>query len=320
MHGTALEDDADATEHPPASDHPAFGAGLRDWLAAGGLPPHETSDAASPEETGAAPSMPDEPITPELVLVDPDLGDRARRLLPDYDTWEARASLLGSGVPGRREQPRVEDAQDPAAGVAPVAEPVDALPAEPVLAPESPPLPVGDEPTPSRRRARRTRIFYGASLAVLAGLVAVLGWIVVRAPGAERDVRPETRASFPSAPSTVESTPGPATSPPPTDRPKRASEPPVPSGHPPRAFGWVPVKNASVYLVEVFRGTRKIFEARTARARVTVPVHWTYGGRRFTLAPGRYRWTVRPGFGVPRRARFDKPIVQARLVVASDGA
>lgn len=308
MHSTAPEDDPDATEYPPASDQPAFGAALRNRLKAEGRLPQETSDAASPEATEAAPSMPDEPITPELVLVDPELGDRARAILPDYDTWEAHASLLGSGVPDR---------------MAPVAEPVDAISAEPVLAPESPPLPVGDEPTPRRRRARRTRVVYGASLALLAGLVAVLGWIVVRAPGAERDVRPETRASFPSASSTApsaKSTPGPATSPPPSDPPNRTSAPPVPSGHPPRAFGWVPAKNASVYLVEVFRGTRKIFEARTARARVTIPVHWTYEGRRFTLAPGRYRWTVRPGFGVPRRARFDKPIVQARLVVASDGA
>lgn len=323
MHGTALDEDAAATEHPSASDQQAFGASLRDRLAAGGRLPPKTSDATIQEERETVPSMPDESITPELVLVDPELGDRARSMLPNYETWEERASLLGSGLPARREPPHVEDAQDAAVGVAPVAEPDGAILAEPVLAPESAPLPFEAEPTSSGRRSWRTRILYGASSVLLAGLVAGFVWIVVRAPGAELGVRPETRTSLPSAPSTapsVESTSGPATSPPPSDAPKRASAPPVPAGDPPRAFGWVPVKNASVYLVEVFRGTRKIFEARTARARVTVPVHWTYGGRRLTLAPGQYRWTVRPGFGIPRRARFGKPIVQARLVVAPDGA
>ena len=83
----------------------------------------------------------------------------------------------------------------------------------------------------------------------------------------------------------------------------------------PAFFVWLPVRGASHYRVEFFRGRKKIFEARPSKARLELPERWTYRGRRFRVTPGRYRWSVRPGFGSPSAARYARAIVRSAWVV-----
>jgi len=82
----------------------------------------------------------------------------------------------------------------------------------------------------------------------------------------------------------------------------------------PAAFGWVAVPGASYYLVRFFRGGREIYEARPAGPHLVLPLHWNFRGRELRLEPGRYRWSVRPGYGSREGGRYGKPIVDAAWV------
>ncbi len=77
------------------------------------------------------------------------------------------------------------------------------------------------------------------------------------------------------------------------------------------AFGWVRVPEASYYRVRFFRGGREVFEALAIRARIVLPANWRFRGRKFGLAPGRYRWVVQAGFGAPSSKRYGKTVVAA---------
>ena len=77
------------------------------------------------------------------------------------------------------------------------------------------------------------------------------------------------------------------------------------------AFGWVRVPEASYYRVRFFRGGREVFEALATRARIVLPANWRFRGRKFGLAPGRYRWVVQAGFGDPSSKRYGKTVVAA---------
>lgn len=136
------------------------------------LPRHETAGC----EGGGA----DEPISPELALVDPELAARARRELPDAYTLDS------FGAP-------------PVAPPPPAAVPA-AEPGRRVVGPfpATRPSPAGRPPRAERPSALR----YAATAAVLALLLAALGgetylWTAsVRAGGAP----PEPAAAPPSAP------------------------------------------------------------------------------------------------------------------------
>lgn len=82
------------------------------------------------------------------------------------------------------------------------------------------------------------------------------------------------------------------------------------------AFGWVRVPEASYYRIRFFRGGREVFEALTTRARIVLPANWRFQGRKFGLAPGRYRWVVQAGFGVPSSKRYGKTVVTADWIAA----
>jgi hypothetical protein len=116
-----------------------------------------------------------------------------------------------------------------------------------------------------------------------------------------RPVQSGTRASKPSQPS--------------SERKRRAAPPPTAGSQ--RAFAWVPAPKATYYLVQFFRGRKEIFAARPPEARLLLPREWTFKGRRYSLGPGRYSWSVRPGFGRPSQARYGRPIVAAELVVSA---
>jgi hypothetical protein len=286
-------DDEAAPLDDQASPWAAFGTGLRGRVAGG--------EGESPQsEPGAtAQARHEDPISPELVLIDPELGQRARELLPDN-----RPSLPAGRPSPTRPAERAADTT-----VQQGAEPVDEgglLTAVSVAAPPPPePSPVPEPARPRGTAGRRRRWVSALSSVVVLGALAALGWTLgFRGPDAKPDARVEAERPVTRSVSVSTIPAG-----------ESAKEPRAPTGPRPMTFGWVPVRNTSVYLMALFQGPRKIFEARTVQTRLTVPAHWTYGGHRQSLAPGRYHWTVRPGLGAPASGRFGQPVVRATLVV-----
>jgi hypothetical protein len=284
---STVTDDGEAPLEDQVARWPQLGTGLRGRVAGGqGESPHPLSGEAAPAEGS------EDPISPELVLIDPKLRQRARELLPAHGPWSPQPT--GSAADGTVEQAAA--AVDVAALRAAVSTAAPALDAWPAPEPAGPPS-----------RAGRRRWVRAVSSVLVVGVLAALGWTLFRGQDAERDAQVDVGAAAPS------SVPAPA-----TPAGGEAKAPRAPAGPRTMAFGWVPVRNARVYLVEFFKGPQKIFEAQTGRTRLTVPAHWSYEGRRHSLAPGRYRWTVRPGLGAPAIGRFGQPVVRASLVVRSN--
>jgi hypothetical protein len=76
---------------------------------------------------------------------------------------------------------------------------------------------------------------------------------------------------------------------------------------PPRLV-WQSWPSANYYNLQLFRGTRKIFSAWPIRPQLRIKRTWTFGGRRYTLSRGTYRWYVWPGLG-PRSATEYGPLL-----------
>jgi hypothetical protein len=242
----------------------------------------------------------DEPVTPELALVDPALASRERERLPERP-------VVPIAAPRRPE---------------PVA--VEAPPTGPMR--ES-----THRPRPRRRRA--FWVFATVALAVAAGLLITyaksrnrqhVGSQSRQTAAASTTIVPtHVQGSTPArAPTRTATKPKPKANPAtkrqqdaphrlPSKQP-RTSPPVAESG---RAFAWVPVAEARYYLVEFYRGRREILRASPSAPRLILPSGWSFNGRRYSLAPGSYRWSVRPGFGSRARHRYGKPIVQAKLVI-----
>jgi hypothetical protein len=83
----------------------------------------------------------------------------------------------------------------------------------------------------------------------------------------------------------------------------------------PPLLRWTPVRHASYYNVQLFRG-RKILSRWPARARIQLTSGWTFARRHVRLRAGRYRWYVWPGFGPRSAARYGHLIGSATFVVA----
>ena len=224
-----------------------------------------------------------EPVSPELVLVDPALGDRARsRLAQPLDTVARVDALVHAS---RR------------AALARHSAEVPPRPAPRVVMP--------------RRRIPRTGQRRSAALvgAVAAGAVVAAMLIGVRIElggtpaGADTTVvvtAPDSSAPEPPSGGTV---------------PKPAAPVPRPATRPqPQRFAWAPTTGASAYHVELFLGSSRVFAADTKRATLTIPARWKSGGRTRSLRPGDYRWYVWPVFSGQRAA---EAIVQATLTIPS---
>jgi hypothetical protein len=146
-----------------------------------------------------------------------------------------------------------------------------------------------------------------------------------RRPNPAAPASPKPHATTPAAP--VKPKP-PATTPAAPVKPKpQASSPAAPAGPKPQAttpaaptlppLGWAPVAAAVGYHVELVQGARRVYAATTSRAQLALPSRWSYQGRSYRLAAGRYRWYVWPlfrrgGAQTPTRGR---PIVAATLTV-----
>lgn len=81
----------------------------------------------------------------------------------------------------------------------------------------------------------------------------------------------------------------------------------------PRLLAWAPVAGAEQYHVELFDGAARVFSANTRRPRISIPTSWRFEGRMRRLSPGTYLWYVWP---VVSGRQSTQAIVRARLDVA----
>jgi len=222
-----------------------------------------------------------EPVSPELVLVDPALAGRVRPRVPQAKDTLARVDALVQS--SRRVALARHSAEVPVRPAPRVVEPKRRIP---------------------RTGQRRSAALAGA---VAAGALVAALFIGVRielgGTPAGADTTFTDRAPAPSAPAAPSGGTGtkPAAAP-----PQRATKPR------PQRFAWAPTASASAYHVELFLGSSRVFEADTKRPTLTVPARWRSGGRARSLQPAEYRWYVWPVFSGRRAANA---IVQARLVV-----
>jgi len=277
-----------------------------------------------------------EQVSPELALVDAELATRARERLPDYG---ARSFLDGQELRPAPTAPR----RSSEAGNGMQAQPTTTQ-RPPTRASGARDRAVG-KVAPPQRRTRRTLVAV-VSLSLLAAIAAltastsrVSSWLAAsdHAPARTAAHPPPTFESPQNRPPTA-ATPRRNSAPPRRTRPattptrgggggtrpattvsrperRRTRTAPTPPVARPRAFGWAPVRAADYYLIAFYRGREKIYEARPRRPRLALPAQWTFSGRRYRLTRGRYRWSVRAGYGRPAAARYGRVIVQATLVV-----
>ena len=78
---------------------------------------------------------------------------------------------------------------------------------------------------------------------------------------------------------------------------------------------WKTVPAATYYNVQLYRGGRKILSVWPTQSGFRLQHSWTFGGRAYVLAPGRYRWYVWPGLGARSANRYGKLIGTRTFVV-----
>ena len=88
---------------------------------------------------------------------------------------------------------------------------------------------------------------------------------------------------------------------------------------PPR-LRWTPVRGAQFYNVQLLRDGRKILSAWPRRPSLRLKRSWRFGGRRYRLGEGDYRWIVWPAEGRRRAPDYGPSIGTRRFVLDPDGA
>ena len=75
----------------------------------------------------------------------------------------------------------------------------------------------------------------------------------------------------------------------------------------PPLLTWKPVRRATYYNVQLYR-KGKILTDWPREAQLQLHRSWRFRGKRFRLAPGRYRWYVWPGFGRRSAHRYGRAL------------
>jgi hypothetical protein len=252
-----------------------------------------------------------EPVSPELVLVDPHLAKVARKRL--RAAGERPASARREAARAQREDPR---ASRHAYGERIAGEfGVSATAQENV-----------DSDSSFENRRRGGLVTATAALAVIAAAAAVVsirlkdvedagGSLPMSIQTTSASRAAEARQNQPSSkPSRARrGTPSPRSTKPVVQQ-KKGIRPPQRAAPLTRLFVWPKVSRATFYKVEFFRGGRKIFEASPTTPRLELPLRWVYRGRGIRLTPGTYRWDVRPAFGPRSRPRYGTLITRSSWI------
>jgi hypothetical protein len=77
---------------------------------------------------------------------------------------------------------------------------------------------------------------------------------------------------------------------------------------------WGPVRGASYYNLQLYRGSKRIYAAWPTRHQLGLSASWKWAGRVFRLTPDRYHWYVWAGFG-PRKSAQYRLVGSARFVI-----
>ena len=80
-------------------------------------------------------------------------------------------------------------------------------------------------------------------------------------------------------------------------------------------LAWRKVQGASYYNVQLYRGNRKILSLWPNRTSFRLPKTWSFEGRSYLLAAGRYRWYVWPGLGPRSKQRYGALLGSSTFVV-----
>jgi hypothetical protein len=261
------------------------------------------------EQLSAVPPSGSAPISPELVLVDPELAQQVRATAPDGE----HGSLLElDGGPGHRTAvPRADHYerlgdelrlfQESSREEGFVWRHDDAAVRGPTRRPEAGRPHEARVPPRRRKRVVRVAAFVVAAI-VLGGAGAALGDLFASSPDAASTDSGLRGGSEPSSRSSTAASD-------PTTRPKTDGE-----GGTPRIMAWAPAPGAAAYEVALYAGSRRIFLERTKQTRLALPEEWSFGGRRLRLEPGVYRWYVWPVRAGARKASA-RPVVQATLTI-----
>lgn len=286
--------------------------------------------------------MTDEQISPELVLIDPELAERARAEMPlaaaDVPWAVARLpAASSSGPPARLAPPAsgftiaatlwlfgaiavavtlmVELLPDrgPQPSLAPAlarpaaSRPAPVAPPAPPAAPAKPPAPKAHPPAAARPAAPPP--------AAQPPPTPKPKPQPKPKPKAKPQPQPRTPPPPPAAarpkpkpkPKPVPATPEPGTTPPP---PTLRSPPPAPRTgfQPARVFAWAPQADASYYHVVIRRDGKLFYEAWPREARLEIPA-------RFRFRPGAYTWRVEPGKGAREAKELGPPIVESSFTI-----
>ena len=78
---------------------------------------------------------------------------------------------------------------------------------------------------------------------------------------------------------------------------------------------WKPLGEASYYNVVVIREGQRVLDLFPDEPRVVLPRQWVHEGRRRTLSPGRYEWFVYPGYGERSAVRYGRLLAGGTLIV-----
>jgi hypothetical protein len=251
-----------------------------------------------------------EPVSPELVLVDPQLATVARK----------RLRAAGERPRSARRDAARDQRADPRAAHHAYGNRVAGELGASAIAQE------GVDGHSSFKSRRRGLVMATAALAVVAAAAAVVSIRLrdVEAAGGSLPTSIQT-ASAPKAAEARQDQPaskplrarrGTAStrSSKPIVQPKKRLLPARPAPLPTRVFVWPAVSRATFYKVEFFRSGRKIFEAAPTTPRLELPLRWRYRGRAVRLTPGTYRWDVRPAFGTRSRPRYGTLITRSNWI------